>query len=85
MRKARTLSGITDIPRSDISTYLPPSAGLLPYWYLFTATAGLYHTIQNFMVIWQTKEIYSGKADEGELDLAREPCFHTPLLLVIGA
>jgi hypothetical protein len=50
---------------SDFATYLPPSAGLLPYWYLFTAAAGIYNSAQNMAVTWQTKEIYSKRADEG--------------------
>ena len=48
-----------------MSTYLPPSPGLLPYWYFFTAAAGMYNSIQNLMVTWQTKEIYSNKESEG--------------------
>ncbi|WVQ71083.1 hypothetical protein IAR50_000608 [Cryptococcus sp. DSM 104548] len=40
------------------------TAGYLPYWLLLTSVAGTYNAIQNYFVIWQSKEVYAGKADE---------------------
>ncbi|KAK8865662.1 hypothetical protein IAR55_000807 [Kwoniella newhampshirensis] len=48
-----------------MSAILPSaSSGLLPYWLLLTSVAGTYNAIQNYFVLWQSKEVYAGKADE---------------------
>ena len=49
-------------------TFPPLSQGLLPYWIMVAVSSSMYNTIQNFTVTWQTKEIYSKKENEGELD-----------------
>ncbi|WWC68413.1 uncharacterized protein I206_102340 [Kwoniella pini CBS 10737] len=47
-------------------TSLLPSteSGYLPYFLLITTCAGTYNAIQNHFVIWQSKEVYSKKANE---------------------
>ncbi|WVO13098.1 hypothetical protein L204_100709 [Cryptococcus depauperatus] len=40
------------------------SAGILPYWLLLTSVAGTYNAIQNYFIVWQSKEVYAGKAEE---------------------
>ncbi|KIR67495.1 hypothetical protein I312_102306 [Cryptococcus bacillisporus CA1280] len=46
-------------------SFLPSAAaGILPYWLLLTSVAGTYNAVQNYFVIWQSKEVYAGKADE---------------------
>ncbi|KAL7423711.1 hypothetical protein Q5752_001293 [Cryptotrichosporon argae] len=46
-------------------SYLPPaSGGFLPYWLLITAGASLYNVVQNYVTLWQTKEVYSGAAEQ---------------------
>ncbi|WWD18155.1 hypothetical protein CI109_102604 [Kwoniella shandongensis] len=48
-----------------MSSFLPPAtSGILPYFLLITSVAGTYNVIQNYTSLWQSKEVYSGKADE---------------------
>lgn len=42
--------------------------GLLPYWLLITALASVYNVVQNYVTLKQSKEVYAGKPNEGELD-----------------
>ncbi|CAD6582639.1 MAG: ergosterol biosynthesis protein [Tremellales sp. Tagirdzhanova-0007] len=42
----------------------PPAGGYLPYWLLLTAAASIYNSAQNYVVLWQTREIYAPKAHE---------------------
>ena len=48
----------TDLPQT------PPAGGYLPYWLLLTAAASIYNSAQNYVVLWQTREIYAPKAHE---------------------
>jgi hypothetical protein len=56
----------THPPGLPFTLALPPAGGTLPYWLLFTSAASIYNAAQNYFVLWQTKEIYSGQADQGE-------------------
>lgn len=47
------------------SGYQPVASGLLPYWLLLTSAASVYNAVQNYFILWQTKEIYSLKPHEG--------------------
>ncbi|WRT65923.1 uncharacterized protein IL334_002874 [Kwoniella shivajii] len=48
-----------------MASLLPSTeSGYLPYWFLLTTCAGTYNAIQNYFVIWQSKEVYSLKAHE---------------------
>ena len=56
----RTLTQQTqDLPQT------PPAGGYLPYWLLITAGASVYNSVQNYFILWQTREIYGPKAHEG--------------------
>ncbi|WWC88119.1 uncharacterized protein L201_003023 [Kwoniella dendrophila CBS 6074] len=48
-----------------MSSLLPSvQSGYLPYFLLLTSVAGTYNAVQNYFIVWQSKEIYSRKADE---------------------
>jgi hypothetical protein len=47
----------------------PPGGGLLPYWLLLTSSAAIYNALQNYVISWQTKEVYGLKPDEGDYTL----------------
>jgi hypothetical protein len=49
-----------------LAPFLPQTPGILPYWLLLTSSASVYNALQNYFVLWQTKEIYSLKSQEGE-------------------
>jgi len=43
---------------------IPSGGGFLPYWLLATSAASTYNSIQNYFILWQTKEVYGGKPHE---------------------
>lgn len=45
---------------------LPAQGGYLPYWLLLVSSAAFYNVAQSYVVLWQTKEIYGRKPEEGE-------------------
>jgi hypothetical protein len=53
----------TDDP--DLPT-VPAQGGYLPYFILLGSVFGVYNAVQGHVVQWQTREIYSKKAHEGE-------------------
>lgn len=44
----------------------PAKGDLLPWWLILTSAAGIYNMVQAHLQVWQTKEIYSKKADESQ-------------------
>jgi len=49
------------------SAYRPPSPSstdILPFWILITSAASVYNALQNFVISWQTKEIYELRSAE---------------------
>ncbi|WVQ85590.1 hypothetical protein IAT38_007756 [Cryptococcus sp. DSM 104549] len=50
---------------SSLLSILPSGAsGILPYWLFLTSVAGTYNAVQNYFVLWQSKEVYAGKSEE---------------------
>jgi hypothetical protein len=49
------------------ASFIPPSptGGVLPYWMLLISSAAFYNVAQSYIVIWQTKEIYGKKPEQG--------------------
>jgi hypothetical protein len=54
------LPDISDLPVT------PPAGGILPYWLLLTCTAAIYNSVQNYFVLWQSKEVYSGAPHQSQ-------------------
>jgi hypothetical protein len=42
-----------------------PTGGLLPYWMLLISSAAFYNVAQSYIVLWQTKEIYGRRPEQG--------------------
>jgi len=68
---------LVSIPRprlaeADIlpASFIPPSptGGVLPYWMLLISSAAFYNVAQSYVVLWQTKEIYGKKPEQGKFD-----------------
>jgi hypothetical protein len=49
------------------ASFIPPSptGGILPYWMLLISSAAFYNVAQSYVVLWQTKEIYGNKPEQG--------------------
>lgn len=49
------------------ASFIPPSptGGILPYWMLLISSAAFYNVAQSYVVLWQTKEIYGKKPEQG--------------------
>lgn len=54
------------------ASYIPssPSGGFLPYWMLLVSSAAFYNVAQSYVVLWQTKEIYGKKPEQGKISSA---------------
>jgi len=53
------------------ASFIPPSptGGVLPYWMLLISSAAFYNVAQSYVVLWQTKEIYGKKPEQGTFGL----------------
>ncbi|KAK3701915.1 ergosterol biosynthesis protein [Vermiconidia calcicola] len=47
---------------SQLSSYLPPSEGLLPKWLLFISVVSIGNSIQSYMSLKGTREVYAGSS-----------------------
>ncbi|CAG8690051.1 19705_t:CDS:2 [Cetraspora pellucida] len=45
-------------------TYLPQSSDYLPYWILFVSILAIFNTIQNFITLSLTKQVYNAKPEQ---------------------
>jgi len=57
------------------ASFIPPSptGGVLPYWMLLISSAAFYNVAQSYVVLWQTKEIYGKKPEQG---MSLNPIFY---------
>ncbi|CAG8723126.1 16528_t:CDS:2, partial [Dentiscutata heterogama] len=47
-----------------MSNYLPQASGYLPYWTLFVSIVAFSNSIQNFVTVSITKQIYNAKPEQ---------------------